>query len=69
MRNYKTSGFQKRHYETVAELLRIAFKREACDTAAIAAVENIRDDFVATFKADNPRFDPQRFRDACKPKS
>jgi hypothetical protein len=69
MRNYKTSAFQKRHYEAVAELLRIAFKREACDVAGIAAVEAIRDDFIATFKADNSKFDPGRFREACKPKS
>ncbi len=53
MRNYARPMFQHRHYEAVAELIS---KVDYCHKVEMA------EDFVAMFKADNPRFSPERFR-------
>ena len=52
----RTPKFARRHYRAVAA----AIKEEPTFGTLI-------DRFVATFKADNPRFDERRFRDACAP--
>lgn len=55
--------FSKRHYEALAEVLRVRRPRmEAPDRPAwLAIVEGMAD----TFARDNPRFDRKRFIFAC----
>jgi hypothetical protein len=39
-----------------------------CSDALVAKLQAEEDLYVATFAASNPRFDEDRFRDACNPK-
>lgn len=59
------SRFQRRHYETIAEILSQMYT-ECRDMFERATVDAIRDRFVITFTADNPSFSPSRFRSACE---
>lgn len=60
------SKFQRRHYNAVADILRDAAPIAAYDSAN-ARWSVIVEAFIMLFKADNPHFQPQRFRDACDP--
>ena len=59
--------YQRRHYTDTAALL--ASQRTAAlaagDLFALDTVNTIRDRYADIFRADNPRFDPSRFRAAC----
>ena len=53
------SIFSKRHYESIAKIIRREYEPlDGCEFVEA---------FVKEFKADNPRFDAERFRLACKP--
>lgn len=58
--------FERRHYNAVADVLKHAAPILAYD-AANAKWSAIVEAFIMMFKADNPNFKPQRFRDACDP--
>lgn len=51
----------RKHYEAVAESIRIA----TVDHGVSDSIRDIGDDLANMFAEDNPRFDRQRFLDAC----
>ena len=64
MRNVKTPRFQQRHYEYLAsEIRRYAMVAEHEDEWL-----NFVTFLIPVFKADNPKFDRDRFLRACEPK-
>lgn len=60
MRNLKHPAFERRHYDRIALVL-FNYQRDH-----VAINPNLVTAFVATFKADNPRFMPERFREAVQ---
>lgn len=63
MRNIKGPRFQQRHYEAIAEVFTKSY------LAGDSAWLYLRNDLAAMFKADNPKFKPERFKAACEPKN
>lgn len=64
-RNYKTDLFQKRHYEWLAKFVREHGYLKLVDEGrqVLELDEYLADALVGT----NPRFDRERFLEACKP--
>lgn len=64
MRNIKTPRFQQRHYEVIAPLFAQARKDLGINPphSATIPIRDLEDSFIAMFKADNPKFNPERFR-------
>ncbi len=64
-REYKTTGYKRRHYEDVARILG-ARKNLAANLNTHASreahIDEVAADFIALFLDDNPRFDPARFK-------
>ena len=56
-------AFQRRHYTHVADLLRTMLDTRK-DLFSRADMAEIIDRFVDVFEDDNPRFKPDRFRQA-----
>lgn len=59
-RNVKTPRFQQRHYEAIAEVM----AKSALETNAYA-IATCAKQFAAMLKADNPKFNPSKFYNAC----
>ena len=63
--------YSKRHYEDVAKIIRKQAHPDAVYTyddvkmGQQMMVETMVNEFVNLFKADNPRFDVDRFTTAC----
>jgi len=57
--------FTRRHYVAIAEVLKQA--REAEVAAGIGKRELAKVKLALMFAADNPRFDIEKFFDACEP--
>ncbi len=55
----------KRHYEKAAKIVRDLPRNSPIQENEAALV---RECFVQLFSGDNPRFDRDRFREACEPK-
>lgn len=64
MRNIKGSRFQQRHYEAIADTFK-GQKENVINKKHIEAWLDCVNGFVAMFKADNPKFNPEKFRAAC----
>lgn len=66
--------FSKRHYEALARLIRQTDKhlRPSSANPDVAmwdhCMDSLKESMVSEFKADNPRFDAERFNKACEPK-
>ena len=62
------SKFQTRHYEVIARTIRDQFERwytVGYDSIFWEDVlDKLTEDLVVAFKADNPHFDPEKFREA-----
>lgn len=54
----------KKHFEAIAKLAR-EVRAEDNDECAVGAVNSMVDGLCKIFKAENPRFDEARFREAC----
>jgi hypothetical protein len=61
MRTYSSGMFSKKHYETLAAVMREQVERGANKESVSAVVDSM----VSRFRADNPAFQPDRFRKAC----
>ena len=66
-----TAKFQKRHYETIAEVLRVRRNRcgprEDWTISTRAVLDSTLDDFIFMLWHDNPNFDAMRFLAAVDP--
>ena len=58
--------FERRHYEAVAEVLRLA--RQRPNSSAAECLDDLVEDFIALFSRDNSAFRAGTFRDATEPK-
>lgn len=58
-------AFQRRHYVALADMI-AALHADAADMFETATINTFVDLLVRRFQRDNPRFDAERFRDACK---
>lgn len=65
MRAYKCNGFQKRHYEQIAALLKAERPGEHWDANKRMQWQLIVNSFTRLFASDNCRFQGDRFVDAC----
>lgn len=65
MRNYKHPMFQHRHYETVADTLKMVRPNEHWSPNKLMQWDMTVREFVRVFNTDNPKFSPDRFRKAC----
>lgn len=61
------SRWQKRHFDVVARVLRESAEALTGD-AARTTIALITSKLGSEFIADNPRFDPERFVEACQPR-
>lgn len=59
------ADFARRHYEVVARIIQAQHTTEHPEWDP--PIDGIRDDFIALFERDNPRFDRARFERACEP--
>lgn len=69
-RNYKSDLFKKRQYEWLAETIR-NLRLDKADEATSWRAEirqEIAEEFANALRGSNPRFDRQRFLEACKVK-
>ena len=61
--------FARRHYQAVADTIKKSPVYTGGDTyqtmLSVQQMQCLIERFVETFAADNPRFKPERFRDAC----
>jgi hypothetical protein len=53
---------QRRHFQLVADILKIFYRRSDDQRSIVAAIAY---QFADTFTLDNPRFDRDRFLRAC----
>ena len=62
------SKFQTRHYEVIARIIRLQFDHWYAVGHYTASCEDVLDNLIydlsVAFKADNPHFDPEKFREA-----
>lgn len=58
-------AFQRRHYVAIADLI-AAMHADSPDVFETATINTFTDALVRKFKRDNPRFDADRFRVACR---
>jgi hypothetical protein len=56
----------KKHYETVARVLRVNRKYSEVSPDAAAVIDDIARDLSIAFASDNDRFDRARFLAACE---
>jgi len=59
-------AFERRHYNVVAAILARAIAREQHSDSTAEALSDLVQDFVDAFRADNPKFQPDRFVEATK---
>ena len=60
--------FSARHYVAIAKIVR-ELHTTAIDSGDLylqASTEDFADRLIETFRRDNPRFAPDRFRQACR---
>ncbi len=57
--------FSQRHYEAVAAIVARHYNAYTLDYAARAAVRVLAEDMLHLFAGDNPRFNRDRFLQAC----
>jgi hypothetical protein len=62
----KPPTFEHRHYEAVAAILARALAREQHNDSTAEALNDLVQDFVDAFRADNPKFQPDRFVQATR---
>ena len=60
--------FAKRHYETIADVLREVSTNMNTRASADLTVTMVRTKLIEAFQRDNPRFDSVRFLIASTPK-
>ena len=60
------SKFEKRHYEAVAEIFRVNYPLSG-DGLDRSMWEDLQKEFSDMFAAENGRFRPVQFLEACKP--
>jgi len=58
----------KKDFVAIAGALRYAYATADKTPEAIASVKATEDEVVKIFAASNPRFDEDRFRNACNPR-
>ena len=58
----KHPKFERRHYKAIANVISQA---ASYDGEATCQLDMVIQNFVDLFRADNPSFQPVRFRDAC----
>lgn len=61
-------AFQRRHYQALADTL-ASVRRDAladADLFTVDTCDRFTEILVSRFRRDNPRFQPDRFREACK---
>ena len=54
----------KKHYEAIAKIIN-AYDQAKLQAETRLLLHSIEQDLATYFKAENPRFDPQRFLIAC----
>ena len=55
--------FTRQHYEAIAEIMKINSTKEVCATRLV--ILDIAEELANYFAQDNPRFDRQKFLEAC----
>jgi hypothetical protein len=58
--------FERRHYQVIADTLRVA--RQRPNDSAAECIDDLVEDFCSLFSRDNSRFKPDTFREATAPK-
>lgn len=61
-------NFHSRHYQVIAEQIKSSKKVRKSDTAAVLAIMDIQTRLADVFTQDNPRFDREKFNEACSMK-
>ena len=57
--------FTRQHYKAIAEIVKNAKERDFWSSFRVQALARIAYDLADCFGKDNPRFDRQKFFDAC----
>ena len=60
--------FTRRHYEVLAEVIRVERKRAEGMTQAPATISSVVEELADLFARDNPSFKRERWYEACQPK-
>jgi hypothetical protein len=57
----------RKHFRQVANVMKEAKDKvvQDCQPDALVALHHVADGLVQVFKEDNPRFNPDKFYDAC----
>ena len=67
MRHTKTPRFQARHYDALAALIQHV-RNDFLAHGPSVGIDRIEQELIILFRADNPKFSPDKFRAACQPR-